>query len=362
MSRPVIGISTSTTLTAAHSGCDILATGGQITLTLPAPISSCDIRIINGDSSAGKILAGFPTDVNPKLYPNQSISVNSDGTVWFAEEKPGRWKIPAGTIIYVGTLAGCNDANDGLSPATALLTNSMASQVYQKDFDCSYSTPIVAWMAGSVFTNDPFNASGQPLASNLVQLSLYGTGHVSSTCTGPCIVIGDNGELNMAWKALTSTCTATLMGNSVNAPSNATIYQHNNGLFDMSGGDVITIIGAGTNCSAVFFDGPTPGASISDGFNVSNTFGYLWHMDEGGGRYTFSGTIRQVGATIIKGLFAVLGGNELLLGGMSFVPDGSYLSLGASLVDDSLLVSNGIPITGGVTTVGSGRMATSKTT
>jgi len=362
MSRPVIGISISTTLSSTHSGCDIFATGGQITITLPAPISDCDIRVINGDSGSGKILAGFPADVNPKLYPNQQIAVNSDGTVWFAEEKPGRWKIPGGTILYVGTLSGCADTNDGLSPATALLTNAAAAQVIQKDFDCSWSTPIVAWMAGSVFTNDPFNVSTQPVGSNLIQLSLYGTGHVASTCTGPCITIGDNGELNMAWKALSSSCTATLMGNTLNAASNGTVYQHNNGLFDMSGGDAITIVGAGTNCSAFFFDGPTPGASVDGGFNASNTFGYLWHMDEGGGRYTFSGAIKQVGPTIIKGLFAVLGGNELILGGTSFVPDGSYLSLGASLVDDSLLVSNGVTISGGVTTVGSGRVATSKTT
>jgi hypothetical protein len=361
MARPVVDISTSTTLSAAYSGYDVVATGGQITITLPSPIADCDIRVINGDTGNGKILSGFPSDVNPKLYPKQAVAVNSDGTIWFAEEKPGRWKVPPGVIFYVNNgpqYPMGNDANDGLTPSTALLHMATAGPLVRDQLDCADVTPIIAPMAGSSFSNDALGISAQPVGDNLIQLSPYGTGSITWTCTGPCITIGDGGELNMAWQALSTTCTVTMQGNTTNAPSNGTIYQHNDGLFDWSGGPAVTIIGSGGNTSAFFFDGPCPGASMADGFNIQNTFGDVWHMDEGGGRFTLSGGITPTAATICARLFSILGENELIIG--SAFPAGvGYESLGESLIE-GLLVTNGVPIPGGVTTINGGRIDTSK--
>ncbi|WP_315762000.1 MULTISPECIES: hypothetical protein [unclassified Bradyrhizobium] len=58
---------------------DIVATSGNIRLTLPAAPATdgCDIVLINGDSGAGKYLIGFPADINPKLYPNQAVGITS---------------------------------------------------------------------------------------------------------------------------------------------------------------------------------------------------------------------------------------------------------------------------------------------
>lgn len=368
--RHVIDISINTILSAAHSGCDIVATGGQITITLPTPIADCDIRVINGDAGAGKILVGFPADVNPKLYPHQSISVDSDGTTWFAEEKPGRWKIPPGTIVYTSSLVGASDTNDGLSPSRPLRTNGAACAVCQTDFDISQTTPIIAPIAGSVFIDDPLALGGQPTGGNLIQVSTYvdpaAPGVVSFTiqcATGAAVIMGDNAEFNLQWNALHPAGTARLQGNMSNAADNASgIYQHNNGLFDMGG--ICTIVGSGNKCNAIFFDGPTPGASMANGFNCEGTFDSIFRMDEGGGRYTFSGDPHPVldaagHPPFANRLLMILGENELILGGP--ISMGGWASLGPSIVGgDALLVTNGVGIPGGITTTQGGRVVPSK--
>ena len=375
MSRHVISISSNTTLSALHAGCDVLATGGQITITLPAPIADCDIRVINGEpvtaGSNGKILVGFPADVNTKLYPGQALAVDSDGAKWFAEEKPGRWKIPNGATVYTSSFtAGASDTNDGLTPQTPLRHNSAAVQVIYSDFDCSNATPILAPIAGSVFVNDPIAAGGQPTGDNLIQVSTYvdpaSPSVVSFTiqcATGAAAIMGDNAEFNLAWNALHPAGTARLQGNMSNAADNASgVYQHNNGLFDMSG--ICTIVGSGNKCNAAFFDGPTPGASAANGFNCEGTFDSIWRMDEGGGRYTLSGVLQPVNDALGHPPFAnrllmILGENELIMGTPQAM--GGWASLGPSIVGgDGLLITNGVAIPGGVTTTQGGRVVTTK--
>lgn len=364
MSRPVISISSDAIITSSFSGCDILASGGQRSITLATASSNtvgCDIRLINGDSSNGKILSGFPADVNPKLYPNQSIAVNSDGAIWFATEKPGRWKIPPGTILYVHSASSLgNDANDGLTPQTPLQHMSIADPIIQRDFDTNQTAPIVAPMAGSAFYNDMFAVSGQPVGGNLIQLSPYGTGTISWICQGPCIDVGDNGELNISWWGLSTAVAVTLQGNTLNAVANGTFYQHNNGLFDMEG--VCTIVGSGLNTSAFFFDGPCPGAAIQDGFNLQNTFGDVFRMDEGGGRFTLSGLIQPTAPTIVGRMLAVLGTNELIMGGPQPTGSSAYLQIGPSIVaGNAVVVTNGVNIPGGIVQAQGGIVSVTKT-
>lgn len=364
MARHVITISSDTTLSAAHSGCDVLVTGGQFTITLPAPIADCDIRVVNGDVLSGKKLVGFPDPIKTKLYPGQACAVDSDGTAWFAEEAPGRWR-KQNAQFFVSSAAGASDDNDGLTLATPLRTMNYAGHMVQTDVDTYQTAPIISPVGGSTFTNDQLALGGQPTGGNLIQLSPVGTGNINWTCQGPCVTVGDNAELNSALAALSNTAKLIMMGNTLNLPETGTWVYHNNGLGDHSGRDasgnsLLRIIGAGTNCSAFFFDGPTAGAAMSDGFEVENTFGYIWRQDEGGGRFTLSGDIKPTAVTIAQGLFAILGGQELILGGPTL--SNTYYAIGQSIIDDSLLVSNGIAIPGGCRPIGSGRVATSKTT
>jgi hypothetical protein len=154
--RPVIPVSSDTTITSTFSGCDVIASGGQHILTLASATGStdgCDVRIINADSGSGKVLANFPSDVRTKLYPNQSIEVTTYSSAWIAARKPGRFMItPTCQTVYVSNVSSnASDSNDGLTPSTPLLTNGEAVRVVQKDFDTQQQTPIIALVAGSSF-------------------------------------------------------------------------------------------------------------------------------------------------------------------------------------------------------------------
>ena len=73
--------------------------------------------IKNGDSASGKILSGFPADLNAKLYPKQSVGVKIVNGTWQSFYNPGPWA-PAGTPTFFASPTG-NDSNDCLSASTA---------------------------------------------------------------------------------------------------------------------------------------------------------------------------------------------------------------------------------------------------
>ena len=361
--RHVVSVTSNTTLSSAHAGCDLLVTGGQIDITLPlaSGMADCDIRVINGDTGNAKRLINFPADVNQRLWPRQSINVNTDGSTWFADEKPGRFKISAGQKVYVHPSG--SDTNDGMTSATALQHIGYAGTLIQTDFDTNQQCPVIAPAINQTYYNDPLVLGGQPTGGNLIQLSPDGNGSFTWMCDGPCINVGDNAELNIALTAYGVNGTIRFNGNRLNVAGRSHIYMHNNGLFDMSGKP--TFVGNGTNDCAIFFDGPTAGAALSDGFYVENTFGDLFRMDEGGGRFTLSGEITPVplpGTSIypiVGRLFAILGTSELIL---STAPAGGpWTSLGQSVVGGNAnLITNGASIPGTVVATQGGVIATTK--
>jgi hypothetical protein len=362
MSRPVVLISSDATITSSFSGCDVVASGGQRTITLAAAAGASDgsdIRVINVDGGNGKILSGFPADVRTVLYPNQAVEVTTASSAWIATQKPGRFPITdACRAIYVSNASSAvagNNSNDGLTPSTPLATIAVAVQAVQKDLDTQQRCPIIALVAGSSFKDDPLNLGGQPTGGNLIQLSVYGNGQAAIvTDYVPPISIGDNAELNIDVNAFSSGASLLLWGcrgNGNNA--GAGIYQHNNGLFDMEG--AVTIIGNSPNHSAIFFDGPCPGASIANGFNVGGYFGDVFRMDEGGGRFTVSGPVNGVqwpngaGTPVYPTaarIWGIYDHNELLTNASY---GGSWASLGPSLAaGHGRIVKFGTTIAGGV--------------
>lgn len=370
MTRPVAKINTSTTVDASYAGFDILLTGGNITITLAAATSDgADICLVNGDALSGKTLVGFPPDVPARLYPRQSVSINAVDGAWFTTDKSGRWPTPGGVTIYVSSLPGASNANDGLSPGSPLRTIAAATRFCQTVVDTQQTSPIIALVAGSLFNNDPLNLGGQPTGGNLIQVSVYGAGTATIECDDvPAINVADNAELNIAIGALTPGAILDLFGNKNDHAETATgIQHHNNGLTDVSGN--LRIRGNGPNCSAIFFDGPEAGAAMSDGFKVRGQFGDVVRLNQGGGRYTMSGYIgTEATPSIAKPyatrLFGVYTTQTLILGGPAPAPATSWTSIGASVVGgNAILVDNGLApqIPGGVTTRSGGRILSSVT-
>ncbi|HWX83938.1 MAG TPA: hypothetical protein VNZ48_10115 [Xanthobacteraceae bacterium] len=117
-------VTANTTIAAKYCGGTVLAgTGstGQFTLTLPAVTgfpSNCSVLIKNGDSSNGKILSGFPSDLNTILWPQQSLGVKIVNGAWQSFYNPGPWNAPAGGVTLYASTTG-SDSNDCLTTGTA---------------------------------------------------------------------------------------------------------------------------------------------------------------------------------------------------------------------------------------------------
>jgi len=343
-------------------GVITVAIGGDFQITLPAATSTdgCDIYIVDGDGNSGKYLVGFPDDINPKLYPHQFVAVTSLDGSWITISKPGRWKMPGGMKILVDNNG--SDTNDGISKPLKHL--STATQVAQVDFDIAQSAPIIAPTVGQTFINDALALGGQPTGGNLIQFSPNGNGTVYLVNSGPCIVVGDNAELDIRANAFGPNGAFDLTCNTANAAQNGHIYQHNNGLFDVEGS--LVFHGAGLNDNAFFFDGPAMGASFNGTATMFGTFDSFFRMDEGGGRFTI-GCSSSPGCpnftsgnnqTFANHMFIILGANELLL---SAPLGGGYASLGYSIVGgQAQIVTSGISIPGGYATRQSGRVDATK--
>jgi hypothetical protein len=101
---------------------------GLITATLPAAsgfAEGCRITVFNGDAWAtgrGKILSGFPTGFTNGqliLWPTQSGVVQRVNGAWATVVRPGRPKLPSGTVNFY--------ANFTLGSDTAGVTDGMAT-------------------------------------------------------------------------------------------------------------------------------------------------------------------------------------------------------------------------------------------
>jgi hypothetical protein len=162
------------TITNTDCGKTILLNGNSFfTITLPSVSgfpSNCIVTVLNGDSGRGKALSGFPTALPtpPILWPNQSITVAIESGGWGILNRPGRWKIPLGTVVFADAILG-NDNNDCLAAGVGSACQSIdgALRIYAKDqWDLTGSSTF-------------FNNAGIPLI--FVQLADNDT--VTGTCT-----------------------------------------------------------------------------------------------------------------------------------------------------------------------------------
>lgn len=346
---------------------DVVASGGFFRIILP-PASQqadgCDLVIVNNDSAAGKSLVNFPLDVNQRLYPNQSVGITSLAGRWISKSKPGRYRLPGETKVLVDNNG--DDDNDGLS--APLRHISVAAMMIQNDFDIQQTHAVIAPTIGQSFVDDTLRLGGQPTGGNLVILAPNGDGDITLINKEPCIIGGDNAELYIWANKYGPRGQIDFYCNRSNMPMTGHIYAHNNFLLDGSG--KLVFHGAGLNDNALFFDGPTPGSSITDGIHMAGTFDTIWRMDEGGGRYTLGCSTKSCSSIIPVGdesraqplanrMFMIQGAEQLLLGGCP--TNGGYESLGRSIISDhGTIVTFGCPIPGGYVTSESGTVLTTK--
>jgi hypothetical protein len=125
-------------------------TTGLLTITLPSAAGfseGCSITVVNGDSwsgGRGKSLSGFPagfTNGQLILWPTQAGSVRVVNGAWVSVLRPGRPKLPSGTVnAYANFSLGSDIAGvtDGLaSGASAFKTIQSAMFMACQEFDLS---------------------------------------------------------------------------------------------------------------------------------------------------------------------------------------------------------------------------------
>lgn len=97
---------------------------GQFTLTLPSVSgfpANCSVAIKNGDTTRGKVLAGFPAgfaSAQNVLWPLQYGTVRIINGAWAAGVAPGRWIQTTNTALQANHSSGSNTNNDCLGTGT----------------------------------------------------------------------------------------------------------------------------------------------------------------------------------------------------------------------------------------------------
>jgi hypothetical protein len=90
----------------------LLGTGstGFFTLTVPATTgfsTTCSIKIVNGDTTNGKAIAGLSGIPGNMLWPGQAATLKIISNAWYWTEKPGAWVLTSGLTFNVDPVNGC---------------------------------------------------------------------------------------------------------------------------------------------------------------------------------------------------------------------------------------------------------------
>jgi hypothetical protein len=210
-------VTANTTIAAKYCGGTVLAgTGstGQFTLTLPAVTgfpSNCSVLIKNGDSTNGKILSGFPSDLYAILWPKQSVGVKIVNGAWHSFYNPGAWLVPAGGAQLYASPTGV-DTNDGLTSATPrTLAGACSARSQLSTFlgsvsiqlaDGTYSTPDAN---GNLCTIEGNSGGSSSQLTSIQGDSITPTNVILSIQSGNGIVIEDGGEAGVNNLEITNT-------------------------------------------------------------------------------------------------------------------------------------------------------------
>lgn len=161
---------------------------GQFTLTLPSISgfpSNCSVAIKNGDSTRGKVMAGFPAGFVSSqnvLWPLQYGTVKIINGAWAAGETPGQWVTATNPTVRADHSVGSDTNNDCLGTGSgACATIYHGSQLFQTTIKVpNGSSPLIQSDCG--FTETPPGAFLGPLASGTGVLFIVGNEATPANC------------------------------------------------------------------------------------------------------------------------------------------------------------------------------------
>jgi hypothetical protein len=174
---PIVGVDTNTlnaktanyTIASTDCGSTIQAGAGStglFTITLPAVAGFsgvCTVNVKNGDTARGKVLSGFPADINPILWPSQSVTVKIINGVWATTTNPGLWIPTAAVTFHVNsTTPGSDTNNDCLGTGTGACATANHAMSLISSYIDNLNGISIQWDTGTTanFTALPYVGPG----------------------------------------------------------------------------------------------------------------------------------------------------------------------------------------------------------
>lgn len=299
------------TIQNTDCGKTITAAGGLFTITLPSVSgfpSNCSVLIKNADTTRGKKLSGFPSDVSKQLWPLQSLGAKIVGSSWESFYVPGRWMIPSAQQFYIDNVLG-SDTNDGLATGASAFASwagfftAVLNEIDEQGFQIN-----VQLAASETWSN--FLALGIPVGSGTIELDLNG-----NTLTGT----GGNSALTVD-----SAANGGNLGNAMLLVRNGTITCS-------GGGNGLTVVGGvagiadgitmGACSGGAHFLVDSPLARIIAPFNYTITGGAASHwVANNGGHSDFDSaiTVTISGTPSFSSCFAKAFNNAMVISSVAF--------------------------------------------
>jgi hypothetical protein len=213
------------TVATTDCGHTVYMYGGLYTLTLPSVSgfsAPCDIAFCDGDSTIGKLTAGFPVPVFYILFPLQCGQVSLLNGGWQTSIDPGSWRTSSPTL-YMNSVGGSDTTNDGLAAARPFATIQHCYNVALAQTD-SQGSPVSCHGASGALFSECDEMFG-PLPRTNAYFLIQGDGAgFTWRCSGSVpLSVGDQASIivdNIAFG-----------GTTVN-PETALIHLHNIGNLD----------------------------------------------------------------------------------------------------------------------------------
>jgi hypothetical protein len=366
----IVGVDTSTINTEAGSysiastdcGKVIYATGGQNTITLPSPSgfpAACTVTVKNGEVYSGigtaraKILAGFPSDLQTRLWPLQSTTVKIEGSSWITTYNPGRWILPTSAEICVAQNG--NDANDGLAAGSGCMQTPQAAIVVignQWDGGGYNSCAIGFYTGGTNTLAGNVSQTGQSVGC-FITVNVRGA--ITWASTGACWTGGDNSitiiNANLGF-------TPTLACNTSAAATNGQFKCHQYCVYDING--TFIWLPQGSNVDQFFYADLQASATINVTVNIGdgvNTFAPLTFAQCAAhcSKLTLSGSV-GFSAHVTMGVALALSSGSVITTNLTW--PGGVITSPSTPTGNSVLITNGTTIPGGTSTGTGGQVCT----